>query len=90
MLGVRAHSVDRRRHHRCGHAGAALGRDPEPGQHDRAQAAGCTVQRSHVFSVDTAGSKPRFCVDGEWRSTDFLVLAAGARNQRVAGSDLPT
>src|ERR1700674_4363848 len=50
---------------------------------DRAQAAGCTVQRSHVFSVDTAGSKPRFCVDGEWRSTDFLVLAAGARNQLV-------
>ena len=48
---------------------------------DRAQAAGCTVQRSHVFSVDAAGSKPRFCVDGEWRSTDFLVLAAGARNQ---------
>src|SRR4029077_903768 len=42
---------------------------------------GCEVKRSHVFSVDTATSKPRFCVDGEWRDTDFLVLAAGARNQ---------
>ena len=50
---------------------------------DRAREAGCEVQRSHVFNVDTAGSKPRFCVDGEWRDTDFLVLAAGARNQLV-------
>ena len=50
---------------------------------DRARAAGCNVQRSHVFSVDTAGAKPRFCVDGEWRDTDFLVLASGARNQLV-------
>jgi flavin-dependent dehydrogenase len=48
---------------------------------DRARAAGCEVQRSHVFSVDTNTAKPRFCVDGEWRETDFLVLAAGARNQ---------
>src|ERR1700761_4047318 len=49
---------------------------------DRARAAGCTVQRSHVFSVDTtSATKPRFSVDGEWRDTDFLVLAAGARNQ---------
>src|ERR1700726_1422566 len=50
---------------------------------DRARGAGCSVQRSHVFSVDTAGAKPRFCVDGEWRDADFLVLAAGARNQLV-------
>ena len=45
---------------------------------DRARAAGCSVQRSHVFSVDTAGAKPRFCVDCEWRVSDFLVLAGGA------------
>jgi flavin-dependent dehydrogenase len=50
---------------------------------DRAREAGCEVKRSHVFDVDTARSKPRFCVDGEWRETDFLVLAAGARNQLV-------
>jgi len=47
---------------------------------ERAQAAGCKVQQSHVTSVDTGSAKPRFCVDGEWQSSDFLVLAAGARN----------
>jgi flavin-dependent dehydrogenase len=47
----------------------------------RAQAAGCNVQRSHVFEVDTSGSKPRCCVEGEWKTVDFLVLAAGARNR---------
>ncbi len=50
---------------------------------DRAREAGCEVKRSHVFDVNTSGAKPRFCVDGEWRETDFLVLAAGARNQLV-------
>src|ERR1700761_6970822 len=50
---------------------------------DRARAAGCEVKHSHVFNVDTAHSKPRFSVDGEWRETDFVVLAAGARNQLV-------
>jgi flavin-dependent dehydrogenase len=48
---------------------------------ERAQEAGCRVQRAHVIGVDTAGDKPRFCVDGEWRRADYLVLAAGARNQ---------
>jgi flavin-dependent dehydrogenase len=48
---------------------------------DRARDAGCNVQRSRVMSVDTATSKPRYCVEGEWREADFLVLAAGARNQ---------
>jgi geranylgeranyl diphosphate/geranylgeranyl-bacteriochlorophyllide a reductase len=48
---------------------------------DRARASGCEVQRSHVMSVDTAGTKPRYCVEGEWRESDFLVVAAGARNQ---------
>jgi len=47
----------------------------------RAQEAGCEVQRSHVMDVDTAGDKPRLRVDGEWQQTDYLVLAAGARNQ---------
>src|SRR5215472_6195702 len=53
---------------------------------DRAQAAGCRVQRSRVLSVDIDGTKPRFSVEGEWHETDFLVLAAGARNQLVPGS----
>src|SRR6266853_1031926 len=48
---------------------------------NRAAEAGCKVQRSHVMGVDTAAEKPRYCVDGEWRTADFLVLAAGARNQ---------
>src|SRR5260370_255879 len=48
---------------------------------NRAAEAGCKVQWSHVMSVDTAGAKPRYCVDGEWRTADFLVLAAGARNR---------
>jgi flavin-dependent dehydrogenase len=48
---------------------------------DRAAEAGCNVQRSHVIGVDTASTKPRYCVEGEWKTTDFLVLAAGARNQ---------
>jgi flavin-dependent dehydrogenase len=46
----------------------------------RAAQAGCNVQRSHVFSVDTTAEKPRYCVEGEWKTADFLVLAAGARN----------
>jgi len=53
---------------------------------ERAQAAGCTVQRSRVLSVDIDRSKPRYCVEGEWHEADFLVLAAGARNQLVPGS----
>src|SRR5207237_10596982 len=53
---------------------------------ERAQAAGCTVQRSRVMSVDLEKTKPRFVVGGEWHEADFLVLAAGARNQLVPGS----
>jgi flavin-dependent dehydrogenase len=47
---------------------------------DRARAAGCDVHRSHVMGVNTSSNKPRYCVEGEWREADFLVLAAGARN----------
>jgi flavin-dependent dehydrogenase len=48
---------------------------------DRAREAGCQVHRSHVIGVDTASHKPRYCLDGDWHQADFLVLAAGARNQ---------
>ena len=53
---------------------------------DRAREAGCNVRRSRVMSVDTSTAKPRYCVEGEWREADFLVLAAGARNQLVPES----
>ena len=48
---------------------------------ERAEQAGCTVKRSHVMGVDTTSAKPRYCVDGDWQTADYLVLAAGARNQ---------
>ena len=48
---------------------------------DRAKEAGCKVHQSRVFGVDTANAKPRFSVEGQWREADFVVLAAGARNQ---------
>lgn len=53
---------------------------------ERAQEAGCTLRRSRVMSVDTDHTKPRYCVEGKWCETDFLVLAAGARNQLLPGS----
>ncbi|PYU68089.1 MAG: NAD(P)/FAD-dependent oxidoreductase, partial [Acidobacteria bacterium] len=53
---------------------------------DRARDAGCNVQRSRVMSVDTSTTKPRYCVEGDWQEADFLVLAAGARNQLLPGT----
>jgi flavin-dependent dehydrogenase len=53
---------------------------------DRARNAGCEVHQSHVVSVETQGDKPRYCVDGEWNTADFLVLAAGARNHLLPGT----
>jgi len=53
---------------------------------DRAQQAGCRVHRSHVIAADTTADKPRYCIDGAWRSADFLVLAAGARNRLLPGT----
>ncbi|HYA96714.1 MAG TPA: FAD-dependent monooxygenase, partial [Methylomirabilota bacterium] len=48
---------------------------------DRAAESGCRIERSHVAGIDTKSEKPRYCVDGEWRTADFLVLAAGARGR---------
>ena len=53
---------------------------------DRAKAAGCRVHQSHVIAADTQSERPRFCIDGEWQTADFLVLAAGARNQLLPGT----
>jgi flavin-dependent dehydrogenase len=48
---------------------------------DRAEAAGCTTVRSRVTSTETSGERVRLMVGGEERWSDFVVLAAGARNQ---------
>ncbi len=48
---------------------------------DRAVAAGCTAIRSRVTSVETDGAEVRLMAGGEERQSDFVVLAAGARNQ---------
>jgi len=52
---------------------------------DRAREAGCQIHHSRVQNVDTNPEKPRYSVDGEWRAADFVVLAAGARNQYLPG-----
>jgi len=48
---------------------------------DRAVAAGCTAIRSRVTSINTDGRRVRVSATGEDREADFVVLAAGARNQ---------
>jgi flavin-dependent dehydrogenase len=48
---------------------------------DRAVAAGCTAVCSRVTNVDTNGARVRLTALGEERWSDFIVLAAGARNQ---------
>lgn len=47
---------------------------------DRAAAAGCRVVRSRVTQVDTSGKRVRLTTGGAEHITDFVVLAAGARN----------
>ncbi len=51
---------------------------------DRAVSAGCTTVCSRVTSVDTDGSQVHLMAGGEERRSDFVVLAAGARNQLLA------
>lgn len=53
---------------------------------DRAVAAGCTTICSRVTSVDTDGAQVRLMAGGEERRSDFVVLAAGARNQLLPGT----
>lgn len=48
---------------------------------DRAVEAGCAAVRSRVTGVCTSGDRARLAVGGEEREADFVVLAAGARNQ---------
>jgi flavin-dependent dehydrogenase len=53
---------------------------------DRAREAGCEVHHRRVQQIDTSSDKPRYCVEGEWRTVDFVVLASGARNQMLPGT----
>jgi len=48
---------------------------------DRAVAAGCNTIRSRVTSVDTDGTRVHLTAGGESRQSDFVVVAAGARNR---------
>lgn len=48
---------------------------------DRAVAAGCRTICSRVTNVGTQGERVRLTAAGEEREADFVVLAAGARNQ---------
>jgi flavin-dependent dehydrogenase len=48
---------------------------------DRAVAAGCRLERSRVTRVDTGGAHVRLMAGGKPRASEFVVLAAGARNQ---------
>jgi geranylgeranyl diphosphate/geranylgeranyl-bacteriochlorophyllide a reductase len=52
---------------------------------DRAREAGCEVHERRVQHIDTSTDRPRYCVEGEWRTVDFVVLASGARNQMLPG-----
>jgi flavin-dependent dehydrogenase len=48
---------------------------------DRARAAGCTTVCSRVTAVNVDGDTVHLTASGERRCADFVVLAAGARNQ---------
>ena len=48
---------------------------------DRAIAAGCTAVCSRVTNVNISGPRVSLMAAGEERFSDFIVLAAGARNQ---------
>jgi flavin-dependent dehydrogenase len=53
---------------------------------DRARDAGCRIHHHRVHQVDTATEKPRYSIEDQWHEADFLVLAAGARNQFLPGT----
>jgi len=53
---------------------------------DRAREAGCEVHQRRVQQIDTTTEKPRYCIEGEWRTVDFIALASGARNETLPGT----
>lgn len=52
----------------------------------RAEAAGCTMHHARVTRVDTSGEQISLAAAGAEYSADFVVLAAGARNQLLPGT----
>ncbi|MHB8412156.1 MAG: FAD-dependent oxidoreductase [Candidatus Acidiferrales bacterium] len=48
---------------------------------DRAAAAGCETMQARVTRVETGAERVNFTASGREHSADFVVLAAGARNQ---------
>jgi flavin-dependent dehydrogenase len=48
---------------------------------DRAVAAGCTTVCARVNGIEVGGERPRLMVGGKEKFSDFVVVAAGARNQ---------
>jgi flavin-dependent dehydrogenase len=53
---------------------------------ERAAASGCRVVRSHISQVDTSASRVRLRIGETWEETDFIVIAAGARNALQLGA----
>src|SRR6202453_3571845 len=53
---------------------------------DRAVAAGCSTICARVTSVNTNAKQVRLTAGGEEQVSDFVVLAAGARNQLLPGT----
>jgi flavin-dependent dehydrogenase len=53
---------------------------------DRAAAAGCNTICARVTNVNTSAKQVRLIAGGEEQVSDFVVLAAGARNQLLADS----
>jgi flavin-dependent dehydrogenase len=53
---------------------------------DRAIAAGCSTICARVTNVNTSAKQVRLIAGGEEQVSDFVVLAAGARNQLLADS----
>lgn len=52
----------------------------------RAEAAGCKMHHARVTRVDTSGPQVSLTAAGIEHSADFVVLAAGARNQLLPGT----
>ncbi len=53
---------------------------------DRAERAGCKVHHARVTRVDTSSEQVTLTADGAQHTADFVVLAAGARNQLLPGT----
>jgi flavin-dependent dehydrogenase len=53
---------------------------------ERAEAAGCSVVRSRVSHLETAGERAQLTIGDSRVEADFVVVAAGARNSLLPGT----